>query len=108
MPTLFHSRGQLPAFAGNGSIARRNMALPTSSAAQAIICSATGRIGETIQIATASSSTPKNFFTPSIQAPDFGSSAPSDTPTAMSGMPMPSAMANRAAPPSATSLVCEM
>ena len=38
--------------------------------------------------------------------PDFGSSAPSETPTTSSGTPMPSAIANSAAPPSATSRVC--
>ena len=37
-----------------------------------------------------------------------GSSAPSDRPTTTSGTPMPSAMAKRAAPPSATSRVCAM
>ena len=67
-----------------------------------------GSTGETIQIATASSSTPKNFFTATIQAPARGSSAPSDQPTTISGTPMPSAMANSAPPPSTTSPVCEI
>jgi hypothetical protein len=69
---------------------------------------ASGSTGETIQIATASNSAPKNFFTPFIHGPAFGSSAPSDAPTTMSGTPMPSAIAKSAAPPRATSRVCEM
>ena len=44
-----------------------------------------------------SSTTPKKFFTVCIQAPARGISAPADTPTASSGTPMPSAIANSAA-----------
>ena len=108
MPAAFHSRHQGAAAAGSGSIARRNTPEPMSSAAHAIIRSAAGSTGETIQSATASSSTPKNPFTPLIHAPALGSSAPSETPTATRGTPMPSAMANSAAPPSTTSRVCEI
>jgi len=108
MPAVFHSRHQPDAAAGSGSIARRNIPEPMSSAAQASIWSAAGITGETIQSATARSSTPKNLFTPFIHAPALGSSAPSETPTTISGTPMPSAIANSAAPPSATSRVCEI
>ena len=65
---------------------------------------AKGSTGETSQSATASSSTPKKRFTlihPRRRL--FGSSAPADTPTSESGTPMPSAIANSAAPPSSTS-----
>jgi len=45
------------------------------------------------------------LFTTFIQRPALGSSAPPETPIASSGMPMPSAMAKSAEPPSATSRV---
>jgi hypothetical protein len=52
--------------------------------------------------------TPKNFLTPSIQGPDFGSSEREKAPTSKSGAPMPRAMTNKAAPPSAALPVCAM
>jgi putative Ca2+/H+ antiporter (TMEM165/GDT1 family) len=76
-----------------------------SSPAQASICIVIGSTGDKTQIATASSSAPKNLRTDVIHAPAFGSSAPSVTPTATSGTPMPRAIANSAAPPKATSRV---
>jgi hypothetical protein len=88
--------------------ARRKIAAPMKSAAHASIGAAGGSTGEITQIATARSSTPKNRRTPDIHAPARGSSAPSDTPMMTSGTPMPSAMTKSAAPPSATSPLCEM
>ncbi len=61
--------------------------------------------GDTIQIATPSSSAPKNRFTPTISGPDFGSSAPSVVPMTMSGTPIPSASEKSAAPPRRASRV---
>jgi hypothetical protein len=89
-------------------MARRNMAEPMKSAPQASITAAPGSTGVTIQTATARSRTPKKRRTPFIHAPARGSSAPSVTPTATSGTPIPSAMAKRAPPPSSTSRVCEI
>jgi len=64
-----------------------------------------GITGVTSHRAVASMTTPKNFFTASIHGPALGSSDREKTPTASSGVPMPRAMANRAAPPSAASRV---
>jgi hypothetical protein len=108
MPSAFQSRHQPEAPAGTASSARRKIAAPMKSAAQANIWAIGGRTGESTQIATPRSSTPKNLRTPVIQAPARGRSAPSDTPTTSSGTPMPSAIAKSAAPPSSTSRVCEM
>jgi len=108
IPAAFQSRTQPDAPAGSVSSARRNTAEAMSSAAHARSCAIGGITGDTIQIATARSSTPKNLRTPSIQAPAFGSRAPSETPTATNGTPMPSAITKSAAPPSSTSRVCEM
>ena len=57
--------------------------------------------GLTIQSATASSNTPKQRLTPSIQTPARGSSVPAPTPTMTRGTPKPSAIANKAAAPNA-------
>ncbi len=84
---------------------RSSTAHSASSDPQAASVSATGSTGCTIQIATASSSTPKNCFTPSIQGPAFGSSAPAEAPTSSSGTLIPTASANSALPPSITSRV---
>ena len=64
--------------------------------------------GETIHSAVASMTTPKNFFTASIHGPALGRSERENTPTTSSGAPMPSPMANSAAPPRAASFVCAM
>ena len=58
-----------------------------------------------IQIATASISTAKNFFTVSIHAPARGSSRPAEVPIRISGAPMPRDMTNSALPPRNTSPV---
>ncbi len=84
------------------------MAETMSSAAQASMCSTAGMSGETSQMATPRSITPKKALTAFIQPPALGSRAPPATPTASRGMPMPSAMANSAEPPSHTSRVWPM
>ena len=84
------------------------MAGTISKTAQPSICVQDGITGETSHSAVASSSTPKNFLTASIQGPTLGSSERENTPTTISGAPMPSAMANSAAPPSAASRVWAM
>ena len=66
---------------------------------------AAGITGDINQIATPSSRTPKKRLTDSIQGPAFGKNAPADAPKIKSGMPIPSAMENRAAAPNTTSRV---
>ena len=55
--------------------------------------------------ATTKRSIPKKTLTHFIQAPAFGNRAPADVPMMSKGTPMPSARANKADPPSQTSLV---
>jgi hypothetical protein len=76
------------------------MAENTSRPAQASMGTMLGSTGETSQMATPSSITPKARLTPSIHGPGLGRALRASTPTTISGAPMPRAMVNRAAPPS--------
>ena len=58
-----------------------------------------GTMRASIHAASASIITPKSFFTRSIQGPALGSSRPAEAPTTSNGVPMPTLMANSAAPP---------
>ena len=77
----------------------------SSQADHSSMCKLPASIGDSIQIATPSSSIPNSFFTPSIQAPTRGSRLPAESPSSSSGTPIPRAIENNAAPPSSMSRV---
>ena len=108
MPTVFRRTLPNPCSGGKGSKVRIRTELNIANTAHPRICTQVGKIGMAIHHAVAKSSTPKSFFTPSIQGPALGRSLPADTPMTNSGRPMPQAMLNSAEPPSQTSPVCEI
>ncbi|CFD85428.1 Uncharacterised protein [Bordetella pertussis] len=97
-----------PEPAGSASKARNITAPTTARNDQPSICTQVGTTGISIHQAVPSKSIPNTRLTLSIQGPVRGNSVPADAPTSSSGMPMPQAIANRAAPPRITSPVCEM
>ena len=108
IPNVLRRVPPKPAPSGSGSKVRSKTAQNMVNTAQPRICTQVGTSGVTIHQAVPSSKTPKNFLTPSIQAPVLGISLPAEAPMRSNGTPIPQAMENSAAPPSTTSPVCEM